>query len=309
MNYINPLSLNVTLSSNQSPMTLLSGDTYTKIEEIFSVFDKSILNQFEQEFLNFCKPNNTLNGALSIVGLGQSPIDTNANFKNFQALMRTLMTVPAQNGGTEEQYFKDTAVTQAQVFASNIKSFMEYDVLLRYGNPGNYNRRVFNSFINDVIDPINFGFYQKGTLPTLGGNISLAQSQASYSLQWAALKTEVGFSTIENLVYTDRGSYITDFFVDNNVAFTVQNITLLSQLIKIYATRKLLDPSITSVSFKDQITQFISNGSNLQSLIINDTMSSVRAKLPEQSQLPEKVIQSVIDGQQSKVENYDGSVP
>jgi hypothetical protein len=48
MNYINPLSLNVTLSSNQSPMTLLSGDTYSKIEEIFSVFDKSILNQFEQ---------------------------------------------------------------------------------------------------------------------------------------------------------------------------------------------------------------------------------------------------------------------
>jgi hypothetical protein len=124
LNYINPES------AIQAPMRLFSGDTYSKIEEIFSVFDKSILNQFEQEFLNFCKPISTLDAALSVVGIGQSPIDLNAGFKNFQAFMRGAMTVPAQaTSENNEQYFQNTVNNQAQVFCSNIKNFMEYDVI------------------------------------------------------------------------------------------------------------------------------------------------------------------------------------
>ena len=133
----------------------------------------------------------------------------------------------------------------------------------------------------------------------------MSQSKAKYPLQWAALQTTIGFSTITNLEYTDKGSYITDFFVDNNVEFSVPNITLYSELIKVYATRKLLNPSITTGGFKTQINNFISDGTNLQNIVLNRTMESLRKNLDEQSQLPERVIQSVIDGQQSKVENYE----
>jgi hypothetical protein len=300
LNYIEPLS------SVQSPMNLYSGDTYSKIEEIFSVFDKSILNQFEQEFLNFCKPISTLDAALSVVGIGQSPIDINANFKNFQSFMRTAMTVPAQaTSENNEQYFQNTINNQAQVFCSNIKNFMEYDVILRNGNPGNYNRRIFGSFLGTATDPIRYEPYIKNSLPTLGGGITLSQSKARYPLEWVALQTTVGFSTITNLEYTDRGSYITDFFVDNNVLFSVPNINLYSELIKIYATRKLLNPTITTGNFRTQIQNFISNGTILQNIVLDRTLAAVRKELPPQSQLPERVIQSVIDGQQSKVENYE----
>ena len=300
LNYINPLS------AIQAPMRLYSGDTYSKIEEIFSVFDKSILNQFEQEFLNFCKPINTLDAALSVVGIGQSPIDLNAGFKNFQSFMRTAMTVPAQAASEDNvQYFKNTINNQAQVFCSNIKNFMEYDVILRNGNPGNYNRRIFGSFLGTATDPIPYEPYVKNSLPTSGGGITLSQSKAKYPLEWAALQTNIGFSTIINLEYTDKGSYITDFFVDNNMLFSVPNITLYSELIKVYATRKLLNPTITTGNFKTQIQNFISDGTNIQNIVLNKTLESLRKNLDDYSQLPERTIQSVIDGQQSKVENYE----
>jgi len=299
LNYISPTSL------NQSPLSFLSGDTYSNIEEIFSIFNKSILNQFETEFLNFCKPINTLIAAKDIVGLGESPFDINANFKNFQSFMRVAMTVPAMTGTDTNQYFIDTISSQLQVFSSNVKNFMEYDVILRNGNPGNYNRRIFGSFVGTATDPIKYNPYVTESLPTLNGQTTLSQSKANYPSQWAALQTEVGFSTIVNLEYTNQGSYITDFFVDNNVEFSTQNITLYAELIKVYATRKLLNPSITAANFKTQINNFISDGTNLQNIILNKTMEALRASLPNQSQLPERTIQSVIDGQQSKVENYE----
>ena len=300
LNYINPER------AIQAPMRLLSGNTYSKIEEIFSVFDKSILNQFEQEFLNFCKPINTLDAALSVVGIGQSPIDLNAGFKNFQAFMRGAMTIPAQaTSENNEQYFQNTVNNQAQVFCSNIKNFMEYDVILRNGNPGNYNRRIFGSFLGTATDPIRYEPYVKNSLPTSSGGITLSQSKVKYPLEWAALQTTVGFSTITNLEYTDKGSYITDFFVDNNMLFSVPNINLYSELIKVYATRKLLNPTITTGNFRTQIQNFISNGTNLQSIVLDRTLASLRKDLKDYSQLPERTIQSVIDGQQSKVENYE----
>ena len=299
LNYINPLS------SKQSPLSFLSEDTYSKIEEIFSVFDKSILNQFEKEFLNFCKPINTLIASKDVVGLGESPFDVNANFKNFQSFMRTAMTVPAMTSTNTNQYFLDTINNQLQVFSSNVKNFMEYDIILRNGNPGNYNRRIFGSFVGTATDSIKPNPYVKGSLPTLNGKTTLSQSKVNYSSQWSALQTEVGFSTITNLAYTDQGSYITDFFVDNNIEFSVSNITLYNQLIKIYATRKLLNPSITPTMFETQINNFISDGTNLQNIILDKTLTALRLDLPNQSQLPERTIQTVIDGQQSKVENYE----
>jgi len=307
--YVNKI---LTGNTKQSSFKLLIDDEYSNIEEIFSVFDKSILDKFEQEFLNFSKPVADIDlGPQVVVPIGASPVDNNAIFKNFQYLFRSLMSVNGNNGLSTGDYFKTLGNTQLTSFSNTIKSFLEYDVVLKYGNPANYKRRVVDSFLaynggtNTITDPIQFNPYVKNTLPSLNGIVTLSQSKAAFPNEWLALETEVGFSTITNLKYTDQGSYITDFFIDNNIQFTVDNIVLCSQLIKQYATQKLYTPTIDSTEFKTRLQTYFNGTTELQNIFLNQILTKIRLELPDQQELPEKTIQSVIDGQQSKVENYE----
>ena len=307
--YINKIN---TDNVKQSSFKLLINNDYSNIEEIFSVFDKSILDKFEQEFLNFCKPVTDIDlGPQIAVPIGQSPIDDNAVYKNFQYLFRKLMTINGNTSLTTAEYFNTVGNTQLTTFSNTIKSFLEYDVILKYGNPANYKRRVVDSFLasnggtNTIIDPIQFNPYVNNTLPSINGGITLAQSKTANQNAWLALETEVGFSTILNLAYTNNGSYITDFFIDNNIEFSVDNIVLNSQLIKQYATQKLYTPTINSSEFKTRLQTYFNGTSELQNIFLNQILTKVRADLPNQQEVPQKKIQSVIDGQQSKVENYE----
>ena len=305
--YINQINTGET----QSPMTLLTTDTYSKIEEMFSVFDKKMLDQFENEFLNFSKPliDATVDSQGSLIG--NAPIDINANFKNFQSIMKSLMEVPAQTTTqSETEYFGATINNQYNVFYNGIKAFMQFDIIVRNGNPSNYNRRVFDSYLSYlstplVTDPITFKTYVPNSLPSSRSNVTLSQSQAQNPAAWIALLTEVGFSTIERVRYSSTGSYITDFFIDNNIEFTAQNVVILSQLIKMYATQKLRTPSLTAEQFKNQIRLYLDQESNLQNNFLNGVLTRLRKDLPDQFQLPGGAITSVISGEQSKVENYE----
>ena len=187
---------------------------------------------------------------------------------------------------------------------------MEYDIIFKYGNPSNYQRRIFDSYlshnnVDEVVDPITFNPYVSNSLPQLGSDLTLGQSQANNREAWTALETEVGFSTIPNVRYSSFGSYITDFFINNNIEFTSQNVTLLAPIIKMFATQKLNNPSITASQFQNQLSQYLQRETSLQNNFLNGVLTGVRANLPEQQQLPERVINSVITGDQSKVENYE----
>jgi len=308
--YLNKI---LTGTSKQSSFNLKMDDDYSKIEEIFSVFDKSILDKFEQEFLNFSKPISDIDLGVQIeVPIGDSPVDSNAVYKNFQYLFRTLMGVNGKETSTSnDEYFNTIGSTQLVSFSNTIKTFLEYDVMLKYGNPANYKRRVFDSFLasnggsSTITDPIIFTPYVNNTLPSKTNTTTLIQSKTNFSLEWTALETEVGFSTIANLRYDDNGSYITDFFIDNNIGFTVDNIVLCSPLIKMYATQKLYTPTLTSSEFKTRLNTYLEGTSGLQTILLNQILGKVRAELPNQQELPEKTIRSVIDGTQSKVENYE----
>ena len=305
------LNFITTDSKSQTPLHFLTQDNYTKIEEVFSVFEKKILDSFELEFLNFCKSINNATGGVQNITFGQSPVDMDANFRNFQSLFKSLMTVPVQvQGETDEQYFTNTINSQYSLFQNGIKSFMEYDVIFKYGNPSNYQRRIFDSYlshnnVDEVVDPITFNPYVPNSLPQLGSDLTLGQSQANNRQAWTTLETEVGFSTIPNVRYSSFGSYITDFFIDNNIEFTSQNVTLLASIIKMFATQKLNNPSITASQFQTQLGQYLQRETSLQNNFLNGVLSGVRANLPDQQQLPERVINSVITGDQSKVENYE----
>jgi hypothetical protein len=255
---------------DQTPFNLLTEDNYTKIEEVFSVFEKKILDSFESEFLNFCRRMTDVRDKSSVTSFGISPVSVNANFRNFQSLFKSLMTVPVKTGSeSEDQYFTNTINNQFSLFQVGITAFMEYDVIFRFGNPSNYQRRIFDSYLSHnstevVVDPISFEPYVPNSLPTLGGSVTLQQSQIANQDAWEALETEVGFSTITNLRYTSAGSYITDFFVDNNIAFTSQNVVLLAPLIKMYATQKLNNPNINSSSFQNQLSTYLGREDDIQ---------------------------------------------
>jgi len=306
--YLNEISAD---KSEQSPFKLLTKDSYSKIEEIFSVFEKRDLDSFENEFLNFSKAITDADSAQPDAQYNISTVNQNANFRNFQSLFKTMMTVPAPTSTqTDSEFFNSTINNQYTNVQTLLRNFLEYDIILRIGNPSKYKRRIFDSYLSylstdNVVDPIQFKPYIVGSLPTRTGNVTLQQSKTQNTAAWLTLETEVGFSTIPNVIYSSQGSYITDFFVENNIEFTSRNITLLAPLIKMYATAKLQSPGLTPAQFKNQLNGYLQQETNIQNNFINDVMAGVRVKLPDQQQLPERVITSAISGEQSKVENYE----
>ena len=135
--------------------------------------------------------------------------------------------------------------------------------------------------------------------------MTLSQSQINNREAWTTLETEVGFSTIPNVRYSSLGSYITDFFIDNNIEFSSRNITLLAPIIKMYATQKLVNPNLSAAQFQNQLSQYLQRESVIQDNFLNGVLSRLRKDLPDQVQLPERVINSVISGEQGKVEMYE----
>jgi hypothetical protein len=305
--YINKIDSS---KSNQTPFKLSMSDEYSKIEEIFGVFEKRILDAFEQEFLNFSKPMTDIDLPVS-TQIGASSVSLNADFRNFQALFKSLLTVvPKATGTNEQEYFTNVINLQYQNVQNTLRGFLEYDILFRYGNPSNYKRRIVDSYLshNDapvITDPIKFKPYVSGTLPSRGGTLSVSQSKVLNPAAWFALETEVGFSTIPNVAYSSTGSYITDFFIDNNIEFSVDNVVLLSQLIKMYATYKLKLPSAAVSQFKNQIQYLINSEDILQGNILNEVLRGLNKNLPSQYQIPQGTVNSVISGEQSKIENWE----
>jgi hypothetical protein len=294
-------------SKIQSNFDFKYNNEYSTIEEIFSVFEKSILDKMETEFLNFSKKqtNNEPNDFVSPIDV--SPVSLESKYRNFNSLMTSLMAVsPNTNKLSNDEYFKGIITEQFNVFTTGIKGFMEYDVILRYGNPSSYRRRIFNSYLSNdttqlVVDPINFNPYVNGTLP---GQVTVSQSKILNPEAWRTLELEVGFSTIQNLEYVDSGSYITDFFIDNNIEFTKDNIELLAPLIKMYATQKLKNPSLNSQTFKTSLIDYLDKCEDIQNNSIDLIMNKTRVNLPNQI-IVEKVRPSAISGEQAKVELYE----
>jgi hypothetical protein len=301
-----------------SPFRLMNKDEYTKIDDMISVFDRKTLDLFEDEFLKFSNSVNDIqSGDLISAPFNKFVSDTNAQYKNFQYFMRNLMKVPPKQADeSEEFYFQNIGQQQYGIIQKQIQNFLQFDILLRVGNPSEYNRRVFNSYLShdsatiSVVNPIKFDPYIKNTLPSMGGTITLSQSKQLYPKEWLALELNVGFSTIPELEYKNSGSYITDFFIDNDIKFSVDNIEILSPLIKMYATQKLDTTDTTPNSFKTKINQFLDKTKKTQDYFIDGIINRLQGPesdggLPNYSEVSEKKINSVLDGQQSKVENWE----
>jgi hypothetical protein len=241
---------------------------YSQMSEMLSVFEKDVLDGFETEFLKFSKsiydysPNDSTNdigqanaiaSAMGVSSLdvlnsmsnssGGSDTETTKTFKNFQMLFRSLLKVPTVTGDTGSNIITKIQDFQTSNVTNILRQFLNYDVVFKYGNPSLYDKKLFYTFSSlPLTDPYTWEYYTVMTpnaVPTNGGGITLTTSKINYPNEWSTLYTYVGFSEIPELVYGNNGSYITDFFVDLNIAFTVNNIKLFATIIKIYATQKL----------------------------------------------------------------------
>jgi len=296
--------------SKQSAFTLESDFQYSSVEELFSIFDKNTLDKFETEFLNFCKP---LNDGVNLLDgeannsnefLVQNAL--NRRFRNIQLVLSEIMGFSGEfqktNSSDNDSY--KLGVLQMNNTVSYLTDFLNYKVILKLGNTGKYNERIFGSFVKPalVTEPISFGNYISGTLPGDGTLTPLVISQQAFPDEWSALQTYVGFSTISGITYTNNGSYITDFFIDNNIDFTVDNIRDLSQIIKMYVNEKLNGGN--SSSFQTNIKKLVADQSSFRERILNNTFTQLRNKLPNYSESETNNNLSAVDGEQPKLEVY-----
>ena len=288
-------------NNNTNPFELQN--SYSKIEEIFGVFKKEMLDEFEKEFLNFC---------ISAKNATTQDLSSN-NFvnKNFQALFQELLTVDkVDNQLAVTDYVKTVSDTQSIKITNTLSSFLNYDVVLRYGNPSNFNRKLYGSFTtrttDRVVDGFTYNAYVKNSLPSVGGTTTLAQSIALNPQAWQEMYKWVGFATSQGLAYTNQGSYYTDFFIDVNVQFTPENVKNFAPLIKIYGTQKLLaNGNYNVTNFTTQINDYYESNNQFLNQILQQLFFSLQKQLPNVEQSNEKPIISALDGNLQKLEYWE----
>ena len=246
---------------------------YAQMSEMLSVFEKEVLDKFETEFLNFSKSVYDYTPGES----GNPGTETEKSFKNFQMMFRSLLKIPKVTGDTGSNIVTKIQDSQVGNVTNILRQFLNYDVVFKYGNPSLYDKKLFYTFSSlPLTDPYEWEYYTVMTpnaVPTNGGGVSLITSKTNYPKEWSTLYTYVGFSEIPELVYDDNGSYITDFFVDLNVAFTVDNIKLFATVIKIYATQKLNQFQSNPIAPPDAPISSPSQVISTTSLLSGDTIT------------------------------------
>jgi hypothetical protein len=272
-------------------------EQYSNIEEIFSVFEKEVLDLFEKEFLKFSEPE------VKIVDNNQP------QYKNFQRLFKTLMKIQVDNNLDGDNLILDIHNKQTINHLNTIKEFLEFDVIFKNGNPGGFDKRMLYHFsTTPLVDTYSTGEYNLLTpnaLPTKNNLVTINQSESNYPNEWKTLKIYVGFSEIPELKYSNDGSFITDFFVDNNIPFSVNNIVNFSPIIKIYATQKLFNNNLNKILFTSIVDLYINNTNNLKNNIINDLMVKVRSGLPDVSETRNISENTLPESNLNKLELWD----
>ena len=284
---------------------------YTDISEMFSVFGKDTLDKFEKEFLNFSK--STYDYVDEDNG---DKINSQKTFKNFQELMRSLMKI-TNNSVNNTLSVEDMQSKQLTNISNTISQFLNYDIYFKKGNPSNFDRRLFYTFSTKrtilrpepIVSPYTWDYYNYVTPNSLPSNNpnspSLTTSISLKPNEWKTLETYVGFSNIPELVYKDNGSYITDFFIDCNVAFDVENIKNLYPIIKIYATQKLKDNTLNYDKFVKLMNEYLTTLDSFNNKILNSAMIKIRKLLPTVSETPKAPKESVLESTQTKLELWE----
>jgi hypothetical protein len=287
-----------TSTDNQDSFNLINnGNTlrYSPIEEIFSIFTKEMLDEFEKHFLEFCNPKSS--GTNKVVNL------------TLMDMMKQLLFVPDDSFGDSGNQIADKlSKKQLENFVSKMTNTLsgENDIILKIGNPGKFNRKIFNAFIRkdkfNKDSNINFGNYIPNTLPTNGGQVTLQSSINANPTAWQAMYLYVGEYENQNLIYSNNGSYLTDFFIDFDIEFNEENVKNLSQIIKMYGSSKLQgdDKDSFLTKFKNNLTTLQTN----QKSVADTLFTKLNSKLQYYNEIPTNTQPSAIDDEVNSTALY-----
>ncbi len=278
----------------QVSFELFSEFIYSNIEELFSVFDTEELNNFEIEFLKFANQ-----GSSSVY--------------SFESILKkiTFYNEKSENiiGVNYNEIVKSIAISQSYDVSTTITNSLQYDILIKRGNPTGFDKNLFNILSSnpspEIVNRYNIPNYEitPNSVPTNFG-ITYSESKALYPNEWNTMELYVGFSTIDGLNYDASENYLTNFFRVFNIGFTVDNIKLFRNLIKMYGTTSILGNSGNIDVFKNKIDTYLNITDNLSGETFTNFITSLQKKLGGGNTNTEK-IDSVLEGFQSKVELYD----
>ena len=188
---------------------------YSNIDEIFNIFTVEMLDKFEEKFLGFCNYNPdakdlSLNDEIISPTYNQTGGIHNLEEKSLVSQIKSLFVVDKTGVEfvNENVDGKTLATKQINNFTESVKKFLNFDCVIKLGNPGHFNRKLFNSFSNLTqfvpVDKYEFLPYVKGTLPGDGTPITLLQSIAQNKGAWDSLRKYLGYSTISGLDFQNQ---------------------------------------------------------------------------------------------------------
>jgi hypothetical protein len=114
-----------------------------------------------------------------------------------------------------------------------------------------------------------------GTYQTLVANISTIGGNQT------TIPTSVTNTPSPTPLPNTQKSYVTDFFIDNNIAFTSANIETAYPLIRLYAEQKLKDPTFNKTKFTTFINNYLTSQYQLQNGIVNETFTNLNQILKD----------------------------
>lgn len=333
-------------TNNKQPFNMGNSTTvkYSSIEDIFGVFTKDMLDNFEQVFLNFCEVTSKFD--VNLINRGQTTFEefinsdevksqyedrivpetdylrwksvyenktstysrlTESEKINLHVILNSLFLTdkPSLTGDIDDDIL-EISNNQSNTFSSSHKNVLYKDSVLKIGNPGKFNNRVYGSVtsneIYEIYDKIDFGYYVPNTLPISGGTVTLSNSVSLNPEAWNAMYMYVGDFREDNLKYSDNGSYLTDFFVDMDYKFTENNVKLLSNIIKIYAGYKANNPNITKDEFLNELNNYLGEQNKFQESILNHVFINANKKLKSVAITEDNTKISKLDGNIIKLE-------
>jgi hypothetical protein len=294
-----PTEVPKTKNDNQWRMVLNGSVNINKstIDYLMATLTKEELDSFEDEFLKFSNRANDNIDGMSLQNILRKSLQVKlSEFDNFE----------------EDTLVETFQRKQQSTFTDTLTKFMNQNFYFQKGNPTNFNYRIWaelsstpSNFIKNPFETKTFVSTTPNSLPPL---TSLANSELNYPQEWKALKLNVGFFEWNKFTYSDLGSYITDFFIDLNIAFTVENIQRYSEIIKIYATQKSIEfalPNFTSL-FKQKMTDFLNRQNQLRNQIFDGVITKTKKFLPELNSTPNiDELNSKTTGNLTKLDYYD----
>ena len=267
--------------------------TGDKIEDLFSVFTKEELDLFENEFFNFSR----------------SELQTTDPF-NFQTILKKSLQLNQFDflDANQNKLLNNVQTSQQNSFNGYLKNVCNENLIFQKGNPTNFDLKNFRFFTENPVegsyeDVLKYSTDTFDYLPNGTNGVTFEDSRNNYTDLWRTMDIYVGFSTIPQLSYTGDSSYITDFFIDNDVAFNNDNIIRFADEIKLYASRKLLVQG-APFNFFTQMEDYLESLNVFRDYILEGVIKKLQRSLPtpQNTQTEDK---SATEGSVTRLEYYN----